>query len=254
MPGDVEQVIFKVLAKDPGDRFQGMGGFADVLEKLGQGVRVSVGRVAVPGEDKVQSRSPGWLVGALAGLVIALIVVVFLFAAGVVGVKTPSLPEGTETEVPAAVAETASEPTVISTQRTTPTATDTRIPAPTSTPRLTSTPQPSNTPTPKVEVPGILYQYLDNPAVVEFDDFDTLDHEVWGDAPDTSLEDGVIILDGDSEINSARGLMYRKPYSGRMGVLLLVKFEQVVEFSSIIVLTHLSYFFFSVIDKLNVVL
>jgi tRNA A-37 threonylcarbamoyl transferase component Bud32 len=45
LPEAVEQVIYKALAKDPENRFQNMGAFADALAKLAQGGQVVLGTV-----------------------------------------------------------------------------------------------------------------------------------------------------------------------------------------------------------------
>ena len=76
IPTDVEQVIFKALAKQAQDRFQGMDAFAETLEKLARSERSGIrGRARVPGRRLIR---PLRLAGATGGLIAILAVILWL--------------------------------------------------------------------------------------------------------------------------------------------------------------------------------
>ena len=76
IPTDVEQVIFKALAKQAQDRFQGMDAFAETLEKLARSERSGIrGRPRVPGRRLIR---PLRLAGATGGLIAILAVILWL--------------------------------------------------------------------------------------------------------------------------------------------------------------------------------
>jgi len=79
IPTDVEQVIFKALAKQAQDRFQGMDAFAETLEKLARSERSGIrGRARVPGRPLIR---PLRLAGAIGGLIVILAVFLWLVGA-----------------------------------------------------------------------------------------------------------------------------------------------------------------------------
>jgi len=78
IPTDVEQVIFKALAKQAKDRFQGMDAFAETLEKLARRERSGIrGRARIPGRPLIR---PLRLAGVIGGLIV--IPAVFLWLVG----------------------------------------------------------------------------------------------------------------------------------------------------------------------------
>jgi len=126
MPENVERVLLKALAKRPGDRFQDMIEFANVLEKLGQGSKVSVGKVSKITDVKAK-RVPV-LVGALSGFGVVVIGTLIVWELLNLGQR------GTGPLAPLA------------------TATLTPFPTYTSTPTKTATLNPTTTPT-KMQTP-----------------------------------------------------------------------------------------------------
>ena len=73
-PDSVERVLFKALAKNVADRFEDMGAFAQVLEQLAQGSKVSVGKLQAE-----MSRFSPLMVGVA---VLAIVMIMSVFAAG----------------------------------------------------------------------------------------------------------------------------------------------------------------------------
>lgn len=70
LPESVEHVILKALAKKPEDRFRNMHEFSNVLEKLAQECKVSIGRVA---ETIGPKKLSPILIGLFSGIVILII-------------------------------------------------------------------------------------------------------------------------------------------------------------------------------------
>jgi serine/threonine-protein kinase len=114
LPDEVEQVIFKALAKKPEDRYQDMGAFAAALEKLSSGPTLQA-RPGIPMQVEPTLRAPAvsrpvtgprpasslksWTIGGitvavLAGIVVCLVIVAVLFVA-----KSPLLFPGKSTSL-----------------------------------------------------------------------------------------------------------------------------------------------------------
>jgi serine/threonine protein kinase len=108
IPTDVEQVIFKALAKQAKDRFQGMDAFAETLEKLARSGRSGIrGRARVPGQRLIR---PLRLAGATGGLIAILAVLWLVGALPRLGARSsPSTvqPEGAALDSAAAESPTA---------------------------------------------------------------------------------------------------------------------------------------------------
>jgi hypothetical protein len=145
---EVEQVIFKALAKNPENRYVDMATFAKVLEKLAR-------REPVPAEDRAEIELPtskpwfsSWLIGLLIGLVLLVIAGVIFLPRWLGDEDTP-----------------AAEPS--------------QPPAPSQTPAPNRTPAPTTTPTKTILPPAVLLDYLDNPKIVQFDDFEEPGARLW---------------------------------------------------------------------------
>lgn len=98
LPDGVEKVIFKALAKEPENRFQDMGAFADALEALGRGRSVSPVSAAQVPKPVVRPPQPArksntWIlpVGIAGGLIVVVIVCVLLGTLGYPYLKARSL-------------------------------------------------------------------------------------------------------------------------------------------------------------------
>ncbi len=130
LPDAVEQVLFKALAKEPENRFQDMGAFAEALGKLALGettglpavtptmetvraampvsapqpVPVRAAAAPVPQKKKV----PGWLIALIVVGIVAVVGFVLLLAGGAYLAKRLSPPKNLNTAIPGVI-ETAKD-------------------------------------------------------------------------------------------------------------------------------------------------
>ncbi len=108
----IEQVVFKALAKRPEDRFQDMGAFAAVLEKLAAGRKVSVGKVV-----RDAQRGPVLIGTSLGSAVLVVGILIVVAIAGVLfwqvnqAQQTQIGIQATAARIAQAVTETARAPT-----------------------------------------------------------------------------------------------------------------------------------------------
>jgi len=131
LPEAVEQVIFKALAKDPADRFDSMGAFAQALEKIAAGDLTASGldtasmktmqaagptiltrpaispttpRPAIGPLQPVRKKGfPGWAIAVIAVVLVGMIALVVLLAGGALVLRRMAARARTQTTIPTVV-------------------------------------------------------------------------------------------------------------------------------------------------------
>jgi serine/threonine-protein kinase len=109
LPDAVERILFKALAKNPADRYDDMGGFAEALEKLAEG-RLPRTASLPAGSEPASVKPAGFKLRS--GLVAALIVGGIGIAGVWIGFRTLNQPDG-QNEAPAPTVEVTVEPSPV---------------------------------------------------------------------------------------------------------------------------------------------
>ena len=156
LPGGVDGVLAKTLAKNPAERFSSAGGLAGALQKVAKGkpfryVEREAPTIAAPAIGKKQV---SWVAPVLGGAVVLVLVAVAAIGLWSRG-RTPTPPP--PTDVPAVVETTSSSPTAVP-------PTETPSPMATATVQHTSTPIPVPTaaPSPASGKPQIVTSHAIN--------------------------------------------------------------------------------------------